>query len=241
MDALSDELVLVPARIKYHGPKSLLELDVENIDIVSNGPGGISVEIHLKRKYFYHLATTYFPTLCLLFIIELLLFIPEEHFEAIIMVSLTIMLVMYTLYQSILGTLPQTSYLKMIDIWLMSCTTIPFLVFVIEVFSKISKYSKETVLYPSGTRRSESKYSIAFSSARKVMPGIENPEEDLNESKNLEDMMKREKEACNTEDLRSYRKIINAIFFVRKKRIICPLLTILLIITYMVIALQNYL
>ena len=47
------------------------------------------------------------------------LFIDASHFEATIMVALTSMLVMYTLYQSISATLPQTAYLKMIDYWLL--------------------------------------------------------------------------------------------------------------------------
>ena len=59
------------------------------------------------------------------------LFIDVSHFEATIMVTLTSMLVMYTLYQSISATLPQTSYLKMIDIWLLSGLIIPFIIFIV--------------------------------------------------------------------------------------------------------------
>ena len=36
---------------------------------------------------------------------------------------------MYTLYQSISATLPQTAYLKMIDYWLLGGLIIPFIVF----------------------------------------------------------------------------------------------------------------
>ena len=46
------------------------------------------------------------------------LFIDFSHFEVSIMIALTSMLVTYTLYQSISAYLPQTSYMKMIDIWL---------------------------------------------------------------------------------------------------------------------------
>ena len=66
----------------------------------------------------------------------------EEHFEATIMVSLTAMLVMYTLHQSILSQLPKTSYMKMIDIWLLYGLTIPFLVFILEVTSQMLRHRK---------------------------------------------------------------------------------------------------
>ena len=61
------------------------------------------------------------------------LFIDKSHFEVTIMVALTSMLVIYTLHQSISANLPQTSYMKMIDIWLVSGLVIPFLIIAILV------------------------------------------------------------------------------------------------------------
>ena len=90
-----------------------------------------AIYMKLLRIFKYHLATTYLPTLCLIIIAELTLFIHESHFEATIMVALTTMLVMYTLYQSVSTTLPQTSYLKMIDIWLLMGLILPFIVILI--------------------------------------------------------------------------------------------------------------
>ena len=120
----------------------MLEFNVMNVTLISQHPGFIMVEIILQRRYFYHLATTYFPTFCLIVITEMLLFINEEHFEAVIMVALTTLLVMYTLHQSISSQLPKTSYMKMIDIWLMFCLTVPFLVFVAEVVSETLRYRR---------------------------------------------------------------------------------------------------
>ena len=128
-----DQIRLLPGSVNYLGPSALLEFNVMNVTFLSKGIDYVTVDITLQRRYFYHLATTYFPTFCLIIITEMLLFINEEHFEAIIMVALTTMLVMYTLHQSISSQLPKTSYMKMIDIWLMFCLTIPFLVFVVEV------------------------------------------------------------------------------------------------------------
>jgi hypothetical protein len=91
----------------------------------------IIMDMDLKRIIYYHLATTYLPTFCLIIIAEMTLVIDKSHFEATIMVTLTAMLVMYTLYQSVANTLPQTAYLKMIDIWLLAGLILPFFVFMV--------------------------------------------------------------------------------------------------------------
>ena len=55
----------------------------------------------MQRNFLYHLATTYMPCTCLLIIAQVTLFVDESHFRTTVMVALTAMLVMYTLYQSI--------------------------------------------------------------------------------------------------------------------------------------------
>ena len=91
------------------------------------------MEITLLRIFTHHLVNTFLPTACLIIIAEMTLFIDTGHFEATIMVALTSMLVMYTLYQSISATLPQTAYIKMIDVWLLAGLILPFIVFIILV------------------------------------------------------------------------------------------------------------
>ena len=49
-----------------------------------------------------------------------------DHFDAIVTVNLTALLVMVTLYLSITENLPATSYLKMMDYWLIFSLFIPF-------------------------------------------------------------------------------------------------------------------
>ena len=93
----------------------------------------VGVKITLCRKISYHIVNIYIPTLCLIIIAGLTLFIDFSHFEVSIMIALTSMLVTYTLYQSISGYLPNTSYMKMIDIWLIGGLIFPFFVIVILV------------------------------------------------------------------------------------------------------------
>ena len=91
------------------------------------------VEITLCRKLSYHIVNIYIPTLCLIVIAGFTLFIDFSHFEVSIMIAMTSMLVTYTLYQSISAYLPQTSYMKMIDIWLFGGLIFPFFIITILV------------------------------------------------------------------------------------------------------------
>ena len=50
-----------------------------------------------------------------------------DHFDAIVAVNLTGMLVMVTLYQTVNDNLPTTLSIKMIDIWMLFALAIPFL------------------------------------------------------------------------------------------------------------------
>ena len=88
----------------------------------------VGVNITLCRKLSYHIVNIYLPTFCLILISGFTLFIDFSHFEANIMIALTSMLVTYTLYQSISANLPQTSYMKMIDIWLFGGLIFPFFI-----------------------------------------------------------------------------------------------------------------
>ena len=112
--------------VNYTGNAKLVQFRVLNISEGNNAMKSLRFDIILQRMYFYHLAATYLPTACLLIIAEITLFIDDSHFEATIQVSLTSMLVMYTLYQSIAVSLPQTAYLKMIDVWLLFGLMMPF-------------------------------------------------------------------------------------------------------------------
>ena len=95
-------------------------------DNTSSSKTMVEIEITLCRKLSYHVVNIFIPTFCLVMIAGFTLFIDGSHFEVTIMVALTSMLVTYTLYQSLYGYLPQTSYMKMIDIWLFVGLIFPF-------------------------------------------------------------------------------------------------------------------
>merc|ERR1712185_19988 len=70
--------------------------------------------------------TTFFPTLLLTAITFATTFFKPFFFEAALSVNLTTMLVMTTIFISKLESLPPTSDIKMIDIWLVLCQMVPF-------------------------------------------------------------------------------------------------------------------
>ena len=87
---------------------------------------GITMMIVLKRKITSEMMTTYFPTVLLTAITFATTFFKPFFFEAALSVNLTTMLVMTTIFISKMESLPPTSDIKMIDIWLILCQIYPF-------------------------------------------------------------------------------------------------------------------
>ena len=87
---------------------------------------GIHLVLRMKRIITSEMMTTYLPTALLLLITYSTTFFKPCFFEAALSVNLTTMLVMTTIFISKMESLPQTSYMKMIDIWLILCQLAPF-------------------------------------------------------------------------------------------------------------------
>ena len=87
---------------------------------------GIKMGIVLKRKIVGEILTTYFPTILLISITFATTSFKPFFFEAALSVNLTTMLVMTTIFMSKMESLPPTSDIKMIDIWLVFCQLVPF-------------------------------------------------------------------------------------------------------------------
>ena len=80
----------------------------------------------LKRKVLSEIMSTFLPSLLLLMITFATIFFKPFFFEAALTVNLTNMLVMTTIFISVMEKLPLTSYPKMIDYWLIFCQLVPF-------------------------------------------------------------------------------------------------------------------
>ena len=84
------------------------------------------MEIKFKRKIMSEIMTTYLPSVLLMLITFATTFFKPLFFEAALSVNLTTMLVMTTIFMSKMESLPPTSDIKMLDIWLIFCQLVPF-------------------------------------------------------------------------------------------------------------------
>ena len=98
---------------------------------VSDHKQGVRMVAKMKRKVTTEMMTTYFPTILLMAITYATTFFKPIFFEASLTVNLTTMLVMTTIFISKMESLPPTSDIKMIDIWLILCQLVPFVEVVI--------------------------------------------------------------------------------------------------------------
>ena len=87
---------------------------------------GIQLVIVMRRKILSEIMSTYLASNLLMFITFATTFVKPFFFEAALTVNLTNMLVMTTIFISVMEKLPITSYPKMVDFWLIFCQLVPF-------------------------------------------------------------------------------------------------------------------
>ena len=91
-------------------------------------PGnGVQMVIVFRRKIIGEMMTTYFPSLLLIANTFATTFFKPFFFEAALSVNLTTMLVLTTIFISKMESLPSTSDIRMIDVWLILCQLLPFI------------------------------------------------------------------------------------------------------------------
>ncbi|XP_071530487.1 uncharacterized protein [Panulirus ornatus] len=114
----------------------LLEYAVGDLVLEHGGSGMFSevwVRVPLTRRYGYAILNIYIPSLVLLVVSYVTLFIRPAVFDVRIMSALTVQLVIATLFSQVSGSLPKTSYFKMVDVWLIFCISITFLTIIFHV------------------------------------------------------------------------------------------------------------
>ena len=134
-------VVLESHMINMDGKTKLLKYDVKKW-VMENTKSGNVIRIVFGRKILSQVLTTYLPTILLVLIIHSTNYYRDFFFEAVVTVNLTGqsyhlnctdmlcllsgMLVLTTMFVSVAGSLPQTSNVKMIEVWLLSCLMVPF-------------------------------------------------------------------------------------------------------------------
>ena len=108
----TDELNITAYNISYTGPTELLKFQVESAQ-TENVDGKAIFLMKFRRKFAYHFVSVYVPSMSIFIISLITMHIDIDHFEATIMVHLTAMLVVYTLFQAISVSLPQVELIKL--------------------------------------------------------------------------------------------------------------------------------
>ena len=98
-------------------------LDYRN---TSNHQNGVRMTLLLKRKIMNEMMTTYLPSVLLILITYSTTWFKPYFFEAALSVNLTTMLVMTTIFMTVMQMLPATAYVKMIDLFLIFGQLYPF-------------------------------------------------------------------------------------------------------------------
>ena len=135
---------------------------------------GVKMVTRMRRKVTTEMMTTYFPTILLMAITYATTFFKPIFFEASLTVNLTTMLVMTTIFISKMESLPPTSDIKMIDVWLILCQLVPFIE---AVMLTAIEYHRETdhvdLVNPgSKTRRANSKLFGKLSQKLEIVGGV---------------------------------------------------------------------
>ena len=78
--------------------------------------------------------TIYMPTILLNIIGHSTNYFKPFFFEAVVTVNLTVMLVLTTMFVGVSQSLPKTSYIKMVDVWLVFNLLIPFVEVLIHTY-----------------------------------------------------------------------------------------------------------
>ena len=92
----------------------------------SNVSKGVKMMLTMQRKLMNEMMTTYLPSVLLMLITWATTFFKPYFFEAALSVNLTTMLVMTTIFISVMQMLPATAYVKMVDVWLIFGQLVPF-------------------------------------------------------------------------------------------------------------------
>ena len=133
----SPQIRLISKDFKYHGKKYLTQYEVMSTTMETKAiefSQQLVVEITLGRQLLGTVLNIFIPTIVLNIISYTTNFYKDEFFETVVAINLTTMLVIVTLFVNVSENLPPTSYMKMMDIWLLFNLLVPFLLILLHTY-----------------------------------------------------------------------------------------------------------
>ena len=138
------------------------------LSFLADHSSGIQLKLAFKRRITNSILTIYLPTFLLLSIVYATNFFKDFFFEAIVTVNLTALLVLTTLFISVSNTLPTTSYVKLVDVWLIFSQAIPFIEVLLHTWMDTMKIDEDREINHHGVSKSVGKKDKSIQS--KVNP-----------------------------------------------------------------------
>lgn len=132
----------LPGKLIFRAPKSLVQYVVHDYAITNSTKLDSGEEliyiIRLGREPSNQITTIYLPTAMICAIAFCTNFYQNEYFEAAVVVNLTSLLCILSLFVSVNSSLPKTAGLKLVDLWFIVSMFVPFIeVFLLTIMEKI--------------------------------------------------------------------------------------------------------
>ena len=112
------------------GPVELTQYFIRNtemnINLIGNKQQAVVFKITLGRRLLGTVLTVFLPTILMNVVGHGANYFKAFFFEAVVSVNLTVMLVLTTMFINVSNQLPKTSYIKMMDVWLIFNLIVPF-------------------------------------------------------------------------------------------------------------------
>ena len=160
--SLSMKLVAEEVTISRDRNGYLLQYEVGEVtmkEVEHPELNGVLISVNLKRRVDGLLITTYLPTIMMNIINQATMYIDrDKFFETIITTNITCMTVLASLYILFSSVVPQTSYIKSVDIWFLYNLIYPFCLILLHILIQKLKLDKQ------GTQ--------AFTSSRVACEGV---------------------------------------------------------------------
>lgn len=140
--------------VEYLGPRDLREYTIKYVELYASNRGnysGKAIRISLENLSGFYVCTTYIPTFFMVAICYSTFYYNLDDFNDRIMISLTALLVLATLFTQITETTPKTAYLKLLDIWFVSAILMNFVIIMILVVINFYKLKEGHEAYNATT------------------------------------------------------------------------------------------
>ncbi|XP_042894047.1 uncharacterized protein LOC122267911 [Penaeus japonicus] len=142
--------------VVYEGEVTTSEYVIGRMTIDHKSTNNYSVAVVgfvFSRQYSYYMTSAFLPSIMLMLVGYASLFCKRENRDLRVMMSLTTLLVLYSLYQQVEADLPSTSYTKAIDVWFFFAISFIFTQVILHVAIDVrvplpTRFPKPTTVLP---------------------------------------------------------------------------------------------